>query len=155
MPSYALVVANAIQSEGPLPLSARRLDTQEWVMGLATASTALREACGYREVQDAVRPADTPTQIQVRGLTLVGSVPTVTWTPRNKTQAELDQDTFTANAAILRSRAQTAMAANDAFIARGATNTTAQVRDHSVVQSRELNALIRLALDLLDSVANT
>lgn len=121
MPSYALVVANAIQSEGPLPLSARRLDTQQWVMGLASASTELREACGYREVVDTARPADTTTQIQVRSLTLQSNVPTVTWTPRNKTQAELDADTQITNTGTLNGKIQAAITANTTALSNVAT----------------------------------
>lgn len=121
MPSYAFVVANAIQSEGPLPLSARRLDTQEWVMGLATAPTLLVQACGYFQVQDTARPADTATDTFTRTLTLVGNVPTVTWVQRAKTQAEIDAATTTANNAALMDKALNAIAGNITAISNATT----------------------------------
>jgi hypothetical protein len=87
MPSYALVIANVIQSEGPLPLSARRLTDQAWVMGLATAPVELVEACGYFPVVTVARPADTATHKQVRSLAMLAGAPTEVWTATPKTLA--------------------------------------------------------------------
>lgn len=88
--TYALVTNDAIQSLGRLPNSARRLDTGEWVMGLATAPVAMQQACGWFEVADTARPADTATTTFDRAVELVNGTPTVVWTERAKTQVELD-----------------------------------------------------------------
>jgi hypothetical protein len=88
--SYALVQDNAIQAtQGRLPNSARRLDTGEWVMGLASASTALRNATGWYEIVDVAQPADTPTHTTDRSVTVQAGIPTVTWTQRAKTAQEI------------------------------------------------------------------
>lgn len=101
--SYVQVVASTIvaNSEGSLPASARRLDNQQWVMGLATASTTLQQACGWYAVTATLRPADTATLTYDRSITLPGGVPTETWTQRAKTQAELDADRRAANTATM------------------------------------------------------
>jgi hypothetical protein len=99
--SYALVTSGTVQSEGGLPASARRLDTQEWVMGLATAPVNLQQATGWYLVKDVAKPADTQTNTTDRSVTLVAGVPTVTWTSRPKTQAEIDAATATTNNAAI------------------------------------------------------
>lgn len=48
--AYAFVTDNTIQRVGGLPASARRLDTQEWVMGLDTAPADLVKATGWLPV---------------------------------------------------------------------------------------------------------
>jgi hypothetical protein len=65
--AYALIIAGAVESVGRLPNSARRLDNGNWVMGLATASDALKAACGYRAVIDNVPTYDPATQVLERG----------------------------------------------------------------------------------------
>ena len=59
-------------------------------MGLRDADTATQEATGWFEVQDTARPADTPTTTHDRTIELVADVPTVVWTERTLTQAEID-----------------------------------------------------------------
>lgn len=89
--TYALVVNGTIQSVGSLPNSARRLDTQQWVMGLATAPAAMVAACGYREVLD-MRPQYNPaTQVLERGQVFLSTptTPVVAYTIRDKTAEEL------------------------------------------------------------------
>jgi len=87
--TWAQIVDGVIQSVGGLPRSARRQDTGQWVMGLRTASTVLREACGYYEVADTQRPEDTATTTHVRSVELVDGTPTVVWTERDLTAQEL------------------------------------------------------------------
>lgn len=107
--TYALVVGDTIQSLGPLPRSARRLDTGQWVMGLRDAAPEYQQACGYFEVVRVDRPADTATTTHDRSVTLVGGVPTETWTERAKTQAEIDAETSAANEAAIRQAVKDAL----------------------------------------------
>lgn len=55
-----------------------------------------------------------------------------------------------ANRETIKAQAAAAMDVNRTFIARGTANTTAQVRDQTVAQSRQLNGIIRLLLNQLD-----
>ena len=64
-------------------------------------------------------------------------------------QAVLDS-----NAATLRSRAQTALSANATFLGL-ASPTTAQVTAQAKALTRQVDALIRLAVNALDSVADS
>ena len=91
--AYALVTDGTIDAvSGRLPTAARRLDTDEWVMGLRDADTATQQATGWFEIQDTVRPADTPTTTHDRSVELVADVPTVVWTERDKTAGELQAE---------------------------------------------------------------
>jgi hypothetical protein len=115
--TYALVVGDTIQSVGPLPQSARRLDNGKWVMGIRDASPELRQACGYFAVVRVDRPADTPTTTWERSVVLVAGVPTETWTARAKTQAEIDAQTADANRRAIITAIRGAMTNLDAVIA--------------------------------------
>ena len=86
--TYAYIADSVIHAVGRLPQSARRLDTQEWVLGLADATVALQEACGWYAVADTTRPDDTPTTTHTRTVELVAGVPTVVWTERPLTDDE-------------------------------------------------------------------
>ena len=87
---YAQVTANTITAEsGQLPLSARRLDTGQWVLGLRDAPVDIQQACGWFTVTDVARPADTDTTTNDRSLELVNGTPTVVWTSRAWTAEEL------------------------------------------------------------------
>jgi hypothetical protein len=95
--SYALVNGTTIVTEGSLPASARRLDSGAWVLGLRDAQVELQRACGWFEVVDVSRPADTATHTYDRTLALVDGSPTVTWTQRAKTAAEVTAATEATN----------------------------------------------------------
>ncbi|MBK8758818.1 MAG: hypothetical protein IPM08_17395 [Actinomycetales bacterium] len=99
--TYALVVGGIIQStRNTPPPAARRLDTGAWVTPLDGIWTeALAAACGWLPVAVVARTADTATHTSDYAVTLVGGVPTDTWTVRAKTQAELDATTSTTNGA--------------------------------------------------------
>jgi hypothetical protein len=141
---FALVKDGLIVSTGGLPTSARRLDTQAWVMGLATAGTSLQQACGYFMVVEPARPTITTAEtFDPDTIDLVNGVPTRIYHVRSKTAAELAADLATATATTERDQARQAITALDAFITRGATNTAAQVRDMTVIQARILKRLIR------------
>jgi hypothetical protein len=149
--TYALVVGDTIQSLGPLPRSARRLDTGQWVMGLKDAALEQQQACGYFEVVRVAQPADTPTTTHDRSVTLVAGVPTETWTERPKTQAEIDAETAAINEAAIRQAVKDALAdlsqivtVMDNYLAIGSP-TQAQV----VTQVNRLSLASReMALDL-------
>jgi hypothetical protein len=99
---FALVVNGQIVSTGGLPTSARRLDTQAWVMGLATAGTALQQACGYYTVVEPERPPITTAEtFDPDTVELVADVPTLTYHVRAKTAAELATDVANVNRATV------------------------------------------------------
>jgi hypothetical protein len=87
--TYVLVLAGAIERVG-LPLSARRLDTGAWVLGLPDAPDELKAACGYFPVVEVPRPADTPTETWDYSRAIVNGQPTEVWTKRAKTPEELN-----------------------------------------------------------------
>ena len=88
---YALIVDGEIESVGRLPNSARRLDTRDWVMGLADAPSKLVAACGYFAVVDQPPQYDAATEVLERGDVFLSdpSSPVVGYTVRDKTAAEL------------------------------------------------------------------
>ena len=89
---FAYVTSGTVQATGRLPAAARRVDTGQWVLGLAAAPVELQQACGWYQVTDTQRPADADTTTHDRTVELVDGTPTVIWTERPKTQAELDAD---------------------------------------------------------------
>jgi hypothetical protein len=102
---------------GALPKADRRTDTGQWVCPVNGIWTqAEYESCGWRLVVDVARPSSTASD-WTRSISLPGGVPTVTWTSRPWTQAELDQQVLAANGVTLRQRAETALAGNAAAIA--------------------------------------
>lgn len=97
--TYALVQNNNITQTGGLP--------ETWWDGarywdLRPMDADDLAAIGWHEVADAPRPADTATDTYERSIVLVNGVPTVTWTARPWTQAELAARTAAANEQTLR-----------------------------------------------------
>jgi hypothetical protein len=170
---YAQIIDNSIRALGRLPRSARRLDTGQWVMGLATASTDLQRACGWWEVVDTDPPTVTATQVAEQTVDLVAGVPTRVWSVRDKTTDELAADAEDANRVTIETVARSALASNRADITQ-AQNIAAQAdtllsatlsnngqRDNAIrnlaagvkllaqqseAQARQLSALIRLTV---------
>lgn len=68
--------------------------------------------------------------------------------------AKTAQDVLDGNATTLRTRAQTALAANATYLAI-ASPTAAQVATQSKALTRQVDALIRLSIGQLDSVADS
>lgn len=95
---YAYVPDNqTVESVGRLPSAARRLDTQEWVLFVATTPVDTLHACGWYAVTEVVRPADDATTTYDLSYMFDGTTTvTQTWTARPKTQVELDADTAAA-----------------------------------------------------------
>lgn len=157
--TYALVVANAIQSVGPLPRSARRLDVLDkdgkpagdWVMGLATADLSLQQACGYFPVTDVARPADTATNTFDRSVQLVNGTPTVVWTQRPMTAPELANVAAITNRTTIQTQAATALTNNRTYLAIGSPSN-AQVVAQVRALTNQSQGVIRLLLNQLDAV---
>lgn len=96
--TFAQVTDTTITTiSGRLPNRARRIDNDNWIEAFPDASVALREACGWYEIIDVPRPADTATTTHDRTVEIVNGTPTVVWTPRPKTQSELDAETAQTN----------------------------------------------------------
>lgn len=95
--TYAKIIDNTITDLGRLPRSARRLDTAQWVMGLADAPVELQRATGWVEVADTPRPDDTDTHTHDRSVELVKGVPTVVWVERAWTETEVEARERAAN----------------------------------------------------------
>lgn len=149
MTVYAFVQNDTIEAVGGLPRSARRLDTQEWVMGLASAPVGLQQACGWYEVVDATRPADDATTTYDRSVTWDGKTVAVTWTARPKTALELAADTANTNRATIQTQATDALAANRTFLGI-ASPTNAQTLAQVKALTRQNQGIIRLLLNELD-----
>ena len=108
--TYAYITDATINAEaGNVPTAARRLDDGRWVLALRDASVELQEACGWFAVTDTPRPPDTPTTTHDRTVELVNNVPTVVWTERPKTQAELDAEQAAAESTVRRTDLQAAV----------------------------------------------
>ena len=159
---YAFVTDDTIQSLGRLPASARRLDTGDWVMGLATAPVELVAATGWLPVIDTPRPDDTATTTHDRSVELVAGVPTVVWTQRDKTPEELAAETRQANRTAIEDAARTAMANLQTIIGSadvtfsnltGAQTAMRQIQAGLRTVARVERRLIRLALNDLDGTA--
>ena len=71
-----------------LPASARRLSDQAWVMGLATASAADQESCGYFVITETAPPTPAANQRLVEDIVLVDGRPVQQWTLRAETPEE-------------------------------------------------------------------
>ena len=112
--AYAYVDNGQIGSVGSMTVAARRQDTGEWVMGLRHADPDTQRATGWYAIQNTTQPADTPTTTFDRTVEMVdhgdGPIPTVVWTERNKTAAELQAETDAADRETKRSNYQGAVA---------------------------------------------
>jgi hypothetical protein len=138
--NYALVQNGTLMSWGSVPRSARRLDTQEWVLGLREADDATRASCGYLPIVNTPRPTLADGEEADSSYELVDGVPTQVWTVRAKSESEIQIETVAANeidlktklrdfvgtiVAILDSRAADITAVNSAISAQITERDTA------------------------------
>lgn len=87
--TYALVRNDTIEATlGRLPDAAVTLTDGRWVK-VREGTVVEQQECGYYEVVEVERPADTPTATHDRSVALVNGTPTVVWTQRPKTAEEL------------------------------------------------------------------
>lgn len=111
---------------------------------------ALAALCGFVQVAETSRPANTATDTFDRTVTLVGGVPTVVWVQRPWTADELTARTGETNSATIKAQARNALTLNATYLAIGApTNaqTAAQVR----ALTQQVNGVIRLSIGALDA----
>lgn len=155
--SYVVVNSGAIVGAEmwSLPPAARRLDTGAWVTPAGGVWSAPEmAACGLVHVVAVARPADTATTTTDRSVTLLAGVPTEVWTSRPKTQAEVDAATAATNDLDLRSKAATALTNNTAYLGIGSPTNAQAVAQVSAL-TRQVNALIRLAIRALSDTSGT
>ena len=130
------------------------------VVAGSVVSAALSEptGSGWQEVADTPKPPDTPTTTWERGVEVSSGVPVVSWSPRDKTEAELTAEPPALKAALvarrneaaLRQLAINALASNGDYLALSPP-TAAQVAAQVRALTQQSSALIRLGLGLLDS----
>ena len=93
MTMHVYVLGNgSIQGVGQIPISARRLDTQEWVLNLRSAPIELQEACGWHKVLETPKPEDTDTTTFDMTVEAVNSLYQTVWVERQKTDAEISAE---------------------------------------------------------------
>lgn len=153
--TYARITDGTIDTLGNLPAGARRLDTGNWVTPPGGVwPPELAAACGWHEVTETPRPANTADGTYVKGEAVVDGLPVRVWTWRAWTVEELAAQTESVNETTIRDRARTALTANDKFLAL-TSPTNAQVAAQVKLLTRECTALIRLAVRALDTIDGT
>ena len=87
---YALIINNETIATGNPPTGARRLDTGAWVTPPKDGWTVdLLAACGWFEVTETPRPADTTEGTYTGDVVVVDGLPVRVWTVRPWAEAEL------------------------------------------------------------------
>lgn len=148
--THAFVKDGIIQATGQLMESARRLDTQEWVLGLFQASVELQQACGWFLVVEVARPIDTTTDTTERSVQLIDGVPTEVWVPRPWSVEELAQQASLANRSAIETNLTDDMVKMQTLI--DVTNATLNAGPAPFMKdiARNLRRLDRLAINDLD-----
>jgi hypothetical protein len=158
--TYAFVSEGTVTEPVTVPSSARRLDTEQWVLGLPGAPSDVQEACGYYQVDETTPTVATPTHVPVRTVALVAGRPAEQWSLRARTTAELEQQTRDDNMTALVAKGRQAFTGNQTFLGIGSP-TAAQVRDQVQLLTREMNGTLKLLLarfgqiDVLDDTTGT
>ncbi len=148
--TYALVRNATIEQVGALPRLWPDTDGRWWdFRNPLPAGVALADL-GWYEVTDVARPADTATTTFDRSVALQDGTPTVTWTERQKTPAEVQAADAQANRGSIRDKALAALSDNADFLGL-ASPTSAEAVAQVRRLTRECNGLIRLVLGQLDT----
>lgn len=146
--SYAFVQGSTATGGG-LPPSARRLDSGQWVMGLASAPVELVEACGWFVIAPTAPPSfNAATQKLVESLTVVAGRPVQAWTVVALNAAELTEVARNSTATTLETQARNAVAVNTTYLAIGSPSN-AQVVAQVRALTQQSSAVIRRLLALL------
>lgn len=155
---HALIIDGQIVKVGGLPGSARLLSSGDWLCppgGLIEATQEQRESCGWFDVVDTPRPADTAQNTHDHaGVQLVAGKPTVVWTQRAWTAGELAAQATQTNGITVRDRAAQALVINATFLAK-ASPTNLETVAHVKALTRQMNGLIRMTIGQLDSITDS
>lgn len=146
---YAFIQNNVIQSvSGLLPLSARRLDTGEWVLGLSDAPAEMQQACGYYEVVETAEPAPSNASMVVEStVDLVNGVPTMVWSERAMTIEEQQAATEASNRSAIETNLIADLAAMQAIIDDTNANINTNPASRIKSQARVLRRLVKMTLN--------
>lgn len=166
---YARVTDNQIDATG-WPAATLRNAAGQWVSAPNGQWTDEQLAdFGWLPVVDAPRPADTVTHTYERSVTLVGGVPTETWTQVAKPVEQVNRQTVTKAIANALVENRTIIDGADAYVASHITlpaspttaQVTAAVKAYGVQvraltiaagwAAKQRNGLIRLAINQLDA----
>lgn len=149
MTIYALVRDDTVTALG-LPDSARRLDSGEWVLGLANAPENLKAACGYLPIKPTPTPEAKNDGIIERRIAIIDGAPVEEYIERPASDTERAARTAEQNGTTLRAAARTALDTNAQYLAIG-TPSAAQIATQVRALTRQTSALIRLVLNELQS----
>jgi hypothetical protein len=143
---YALVTDDLVQQVlVELPASARRLDTREWVMGLARADVSLQEACGYFVVTETAQPAPVAGFMWESSVVLNAGRPVVQWTQRALSANEVQKGTRGANRATLADLATVLakMAELKTFLVDPDVDTALNIANSTALTTQQLNRALK------------
>jgi len=136
---------------GRLPDAARRVDTQQWVLGLPDAPAELQQACGWYAVVEPTAPTPSASQVVESTVQVVDGTPTRVYSLRAKTADETASDTQQANRATIEARVTALLGQLDAIAATSGTLTAAQLSGAVRQIAVGLRAVVRLQANRLDS----
>lgn len=151
--SYARIVNNVITEFG-LPNSARRLDTNEWVMGLneSFCPESLRAACGFFVIDEsAIQPPNTTTTFFLATYEVNTGRPVLVWVETPKEPEQITKESREFNLEGLLLQARNAIIDNNAFLADNNVNNAEAVAQIQRL-TQQNNRIIRVIVgsDLLD-----
>jgi len=136
---------------GRPPDAARRVDTQQWVLGLPDAPVELQQACGWYLVVEAAPPTPSASQVVESTVQVVNGVPTRVYSLRDKTADEIASDTQQANRATIEGRVTTLLGQLDTIAATSGTLTAAQLSGAVRQLAVGLRSVVRYQMNRLDS----
>lgn len=147
--TYAHVTDGTIDRFAESPPTVGAKPDGATVSGIQPDDLVTLAACGWHPVADTARPVDTATHTHDRSVAMVAGTPTVVWTQRALTADELAFRAAQANRSTIHTQAGAALATNTAYIGV-ASPTNAQNAAQIKALTRQVNKLIRLAINKLD-----